>query len=499
MVKEGNKLPELLIFKDGVTVFHRSYDENQLKDFDLTAGFLQAMLQFSHYEVKDDIETLRLSNSAFYFHSKKEFNFVLREDRNVNVSHEYAPRMLQQLANKFFEQFPNALKWDGNLSTFENFSGVCDQVLQTSPVRKGTPVIFRCSLESLFFAPIFDIAQIPPAMEETVYELQMQLRKFAQSVGMNFFWDRLHEPLLFHLPETHSIAFIFAIHAETILGGTNYLFASVIDENDFDSFYQLSSLMRRKFKRLILRLGDFLAEYEKDPLSSSVRERRPHINEMLHDWADLNQYASSVRASFFEEFLKARITSDTLSEDSIRQHFEELLKRVGNDFDKIVFALLTLQQILFVGQDKKMVERAISALLAFYPHPSVTLWAETASDSLLVGIPPSQVSSYKTAPVVVDLDRGTVVGGYHNEYVAETIQETLVVARDVSVSDARLFFYGKISSFFVLLRLLLDFVPLEKEERLLAIQAYQQGMKPALVQLIVRMARKLDLPLEIVR
>ncbi len=492
-------MPELLIFKDGLAVFHRSYSENQLKDYDMTAGFLQAMLQFSNLEVQDNIEALRLSNSAFYFHSKKQFNFVLREDRNLNDANEYAPRMLQQLANKFFEQYPQALMWDGNLNAFVDFSGVCDQVLQTSPVRKGTPIIFRCAVESLFFAPIFDIVQITPAMEETVYELQMQLRKFAQNVGMQFFWTRLQEPLLFHLPATHSIAFICAIHAETMLGGTNYLLSTVFDENDFDSFYQLSSLVRRKFNHNLLRLTDFLTSYEQDPLSSSLKEKKPYIQELLRDWADLNQYVSSVRVSFFEEFLKASATSESLSEESIRQQFEELTKRVGNDFDKIIVGLLTLQQILFVGSDRKQVERALSALLAFYPHPSVTLWADQPSESLLVGVPPAQVINYKNSPIIVDLDTGIVTGGNRNEYIANTVKDTLVVARDASVSEARLFFQGKISSFFVLIRLLLDYVTLGKAERISAIQDYQRGIHPALLQLIVRMARKLELALEIVR
>lgn len=492
-------MPELLIFKDGLTVFHRSYSENQLKDYDMTAGFLQAMLQFSHLEVQDNIEALRLSNSAFFFHSKKQFNFVLREDRNLNDASEYAPRMLQQLANRFFDQYPNALTWDGNLNAFVDFSGACDEVLKTSPVRKGTPIIFRCAVESMFFAPIFDIVQIKPEMEETVYELQIQLRKFAQNVGMQFFWTRLQEPLLFHLPSTHSIAFICGIHAETILGGTNYLLSTVFDENDFDSFYQLSSLIRRKFKILMLRFGAFLAAYEQDPLSSSLKEKKPHIQELLCDWADLNQYVSSVRASFFEEFLKASATSESLSSDSLQQQFEELTKLVGNEFDKIVVGLLTLQQILFVGSDRKQVERALSALLAFYPHPSVALWAEKPSEALLVGIPPTEVSNYKNGPVIVDLDKGTVTGGTRNEYISNTVRDTLVVANNASVAEARLFFQGKISSFFVLIRLLLDYVTLDKAGRLSAIQDYQRGIHPALLQLIVRMARKLELALEIVR
>lgn len=359
--------------------------------------------------------------------------------------------------------------------------------------------MFRCALESLFFAPIFDIIQIKPEMEEKVYELQMQLRKFAQNVGMQFFWSRLQEPLLFHLPETHSIAYIFGIHAETILGGTNYLIATVFDENDFDSFYQLSSLVRRRFKYIMLRLGDFLSLYEQDPLSPVIKERKPYIQEILMDWADLNQYICGIRASFFEQFLKANVTSEALSEESIRQQFEELIKRVNNNFDKIVVSLLTLQQILFVGQDRKQVERALSALLAFYPHPSVTLWAENPSDSLLVGVPPSQVLNYKNNPLIVDLENGLVTGGSRNEYISNTIQDTLSIARNASISEARLFFQGKISSFFVMIRMLLDYIPLEKTARLEAIREYQRGLHPALLQLIVKMARKLELALEIVR
>ncbi|HMF33205.1 MAG TPA: hypothetical protein VKK79_17400, partial [Candidatus Lokiarchaeia archaeon] len=61
-------MTDLLILHNGLLAFYRSYGERFLEDFDVTAGFFQAILEFSKLEVGESLETISMSDSLFHFY-----------------------------------------------------------------------------------------------------------------------------------------------------------------------------------------------------------------------------------------------------------------------------------------------------------------------------------------------------------------------------------------------------------------------------------------------
>ncbi len=97
----------------------------------MTAGFFQAILQFSKMQVGENLEAINMSDSLFYFSTKESFTFIIREEKSSPRTGKEINLMLSQLSQQFLEKFPSAAKWDGDLSYFESFSGICDDILNT--------------------------------------------------------------------------------------------------------------------------------------------------------------------------------------------------------------------------------------------------------------------------------------------------------------------------------------------------------------------------------
>ncbi|OLS13840.1 MAG: hypothetical protein RBG13Loki_2517 [Promethearchaeota archaeon CR_4] len=115
------------------------------------------------------------------------------------------------------------------------------------------------------------------------------------------------------------------------------------------------------------------------------------MQEIINDWADLNQYIGRMQVTILGDFLKSGITSDNMTEQEVYNHINILLTRVTNDIDKIIFALLGMRRIFFIGEDRKLGEHVLSALFAYYPHPSVGPWIEDSSNCLVVGTHPNLI------------------------------------------------------------------------------------------------------------
>jgi len=101
-----------------------------VEKLDLTAGFLQAIADFSKVEVGQDLETISMSNSRYYFAQKQGYFFVLIDEQNSSRTKEQAGVLLDSLYRRFFKECPSAArKWNGDRSTFKSFGPACDEVM----------------------------------------------------------------------------------------------------------------------------------------------------------------------------------------------------------------------------------------------------------------------------------------------------------------------------------------------------------------------------------
>jgi hypothetical protein len=266
----------------------------------------------------------------------------------------------------------------------------------------------------------------------------------------------------------------------------------ITEEYDWFALYQLLSLFFKRAQYIIPSVAHYLHTLENHPISPEVKQDKDKIQETVNNWADLNQYISEMHALLSEEFFKAGIASENLSEEQSRTNFFDLLDRVGKDLDKALGAALGLRQVLFVGKNREIVEQALSAFLTFYPHPSVNLWTENMSDAHFIGTLPDLVKNYDESAVIVDLDKNKVIGGEKIEFCANLLYETIAFGKEMSVSESHIFFQGKISAIFTLLKALLEVLTLEKKDQQQRFQELFKKYPQDSLQLMAQMSRNLN-------
>ena len=276
----------------------------------------------------------------------------------------------------------------------------------------------------------------------------------------------------------------------------SHLLCYIVAEAEWFTFYRLIPLFQKRALGLLSSLTDFLQKLEKKPASIEVKQRKASMVNILTDWADLNQYISGMKADIFEELLKSSNRNETIqsiqSEQTVRKHFSRFLKAASNDVDKVIFAIFGQQQILFVGENRRLVEDVLIAFLAYYPHPSVKLWAEEPSDCLLVGSPPGQVQNYPKGTVILDLDNRRVIGGEKNEFCANLIKKTEMFARTATVPETRIFVQTQVGAIFTLLKALLQAISLEgREERRRQFVTILKSSPETTVRLVGQMSKNL--------
>ncbi len=491
-VGECDLSSDIVILKDGLPVFHRSYGNKVIENFELAAGFFQAILEFSRIQVGQSLEAISMSEFLFYFRIVKGFTFIVREERDAAKTKEQVGLLLNQLSERFFNDYPNADQWGGNLEFFEGFTTACDEILKSRPTRKGFPILFRIAFKPFFLTPVLQPAPSSEENEDLVNEILSYLYNLVEQDDLKKFLTLFKQPLLLYLSKSHRIVYVYPYYQNPRVKEFTHLLCFIADEGDWYTFYQLLTLIRKRFQRISPPLADFLLKMERDPASPEVKQGKSKILDLLSDAADLNQYITTMQASIIEEFSKSGITRDNLTEDQVRTHFSNLLTRVGADIDKIIFALLGLHQILFVGEDRQLVEQTLSAVLAFYPHPSVVLWAEAPSDFLLVGTRPAMVLNYESSPVIVDLGNNRVSGGEKNEFCSTLIQETVKFAESASIIESRAYFQRKIATLFTLLKSLFETLSLSEKAQPQQCQTILKNQSLATVQVLAHISESLN-------
>ena len=118
-----------MIIKDGVCAFHRAYGEMTFTDIHLVGGFFHALLTFSSQLGEGVLDSIKYSNMYIYFKSLEGFTFILAVQQDLSIDQKTVEFFLNALAEKFHEQYPSALNWNGNQASFQDFAKICDEIL----------------------------------------------------------------------------------------------------------------------------------------------------------------------------------------------------------------------------------------------------------------------------------------------------------------------------------------------------------------------------------
>ncbi|MFX0090646.1 MAG: hypothetical protein ACFFBD_02695 [Candidatus Hodarchaeota archaeon] len=483
-------IAEILILKDGICVFHRAYGEMIIENVNLTGGFFEAILLFSSQLNEGMLKSITMGESIFHFAVKRGFTFVIREKRDLIDSDEPIDDILDQFARQFHKQFPDAAQWDSVASHFANFNVTADQIIKKRPSRQGFPILLDVLLKPFFTAPVTQLVPVSQENQNSLLELQYQLRKYAEEIELKKLELLLEKPFVLYLPKSQKIVYLFPLHLES--QEPIYLLCFLTNHRFWFAFYQLMPLIHQKTNLIIPTIMKHINILEK-LTPEKIEDQKDQIEEIVSNWADLNQYVGGLQISLLEELFKAGVTSEALSEEQARIQFDNLATKLGDDIDKVVFALLSQRQIIFVGENKEEVEQTISALLAFYPHPSVTLWSKYPEDHLLVGTHPYVLPHYdRESALVVDLETNQVHEGEKNTFCAELMEETKQIAQQSSIYDAKLSFLTKVSSLFELIKSLLIIFASKDEEQQRDIQDILEKFPKPVSHLIARMSENLN-------
>ncbi len=483
----------IMIIKEGVCAFHRSYVERSFGDIHLVGGFFHALITFSKELGEGCLDSIKYSDLVIYFKSVKGFTFVLGVVEDITIIQEQIEFMLNMLVSKFHDLFPNANAWDGNTAAFDDFAKICDEVLQEKPKRKGFPLLLKVNFKPFLLGPALKILFIKSEKQEYFYELSQTLEHHSELLGHKKLKKVLEKPRLLYLPESNYLIYIHPFGQNKKDDITHFL-CQIIKEDDWFLFYQLSSLILSKTEEIIPRVITHIQRYNKNPHSIEVKEGSPVIQDLVENWADLNQYLGSVQASLFEKYYQLGISDDIITEEQMRLQLINLISHTGNEFDKVIHAILTQDPVVFVGS-KDLVEQTISALLNFYPHPSVTFWIESPTEYLISGTHPDNLQKFQETHLIVDLMNQKVIGGEKNEFCLDLVQKTVELAEVVSMNEAKVFFQGKIANLFAVLQNLMNLVSIEEENQPKELERLLKTHSPAALDLLAKMGSNLNIML----
>ncbi|HKZ41213.1 MAG TPA: hypothetical protein VJ044_09650, partial [Candidatus Hodarchaeales archaeon] len=346
---------------------------------------------------------------------------------------------------------------DGVRHIFETFDLPCDQILKRQPSRQGAPLLFRIVMRPFIMIPVVQIVPITSENQEFCNEITHYFSQMVSQSGLKEFQKLAAEPFLFYLTVTNQLVYVTPFYISVSKQEHNYFLCFVSKKESFFSIYQLLSMIRTRVTYTLLLLQSYLQDFLTNPFDQSIKVQQPKVQELVRNWTNLNQYLGSLSTNLLEEFIRSGIVTRTLTEEEVRVQLLILVSKFQQDFDKIIFAILCQQKLFFVGANKGNVQKALNALLTFYPHPSVVLWTEAPTDHLISGTDPDRLRQWHLSKsVIVDLDNNVVIGGEKNEYISALIVETHRLIRDHSVAEGRRFFLGKIASLFSILESLLE-------------------------------------------
>jgi hypothetical protein len=478
-------ISEVIILRNGLHVFHRSYRDLDIQSLDVTSGLFEAIFQFSSVYAEDMLESINMVESVYHFKANGGFIFILREVRGSALSREQVQNFLDQIVYRFHQEYPEAISWDGTIDYFESFTLACDEILQTSPTRMGTSFLLKISTKPFLISPVTQVIPITDENQDVFLALQFYLNKYIDNLSKKNLKKILSQPILIYLHNNQKFVYIYPFFLDDKNKDFVHFLVFMCDEKYWFTFYQLSSLIKSRAKYILPILSEYLNKLEIDPTSDVVKLQKTRMHEQVVNWADLNQYVGTLQSYLFEEFFKSRTTGVVLNENDARMRLIILLNKFDKDIDKLIFALLGQNQVLIIGYEQNEIQHTVNALVTFYPHQSVMTWAEEPTETLLVGTHPSLVKEFdKKNILIVDLDKGEIIGGEKNEFCSELMKETKTLLQDISIQESRRFFQGKVSSVFSILKTILRAYVEEEDDALKNIIKY---CPKAVAKLIERM------------
>ncbi|NHK30229.1 MAG: hypothetical protein FK730_02680 [Asgard group archaeon] len=106
--------------------------------------------------------------------------------------------------------------------------------------------------------------------------------------------------------------------------------------------------------------------------------------------------------------------------------FRFLYKKIGKEVAKILFGLITSQQVVVIGEQNE-VEAVIESLFYFAEHryPTINKWTnDILSTTDIIG---TKISNSKFYPnsLIVDLEKNVVINGFSNKFCLELVEKII--------------------------------------------------------------------------
>jgi hypothetical protein len=461
-----------------------------IENINITGGLFQAIYSFSQVYAEDELRSINMKQFVYHFKAFKGFILILKQFYDPNAGIEEIQKVLDQLGSKFLTQFPSAEQWDGVRHEFEDFTFACDEILKRSPLRRGVPFVFKVLLKPFLMLPISQVVSITSENQNLYDELIYHFHQYVELLGYKNLIKLVEYPFMLNLKMPQNLVYVYPFMNTAKKDNFVYFLCFITENRNWFAFYQLNSLINQKVGYILPILQDYLEKIEMNPTLDQIQVQKPKIHELVSNWANLNQYVGTLQANLFEEFIKYGTIEKTLSEAEVRAELLVILTKFPKNVDKLIFALLTQQKILFIGLEKERIKTTINALLTFYPQPSVELWAEKPSDGLIIGTDPKYLREYEKKNIlIVDMENDKILGGENNEYCGNLVKETTKLIRDLSVTEARRFFLGKVSSIFNIITSLLEVSIQEDHEK--QFHVILKVCPKAVIHLITKMTKDL--------
>ena len=375
---------EVIILRNGLHAFHRIYNDISIENINITGGLFQAIYSFSQVYTEDELRSINMKQFVYHFKAFNGFIFILKQLTDPDFPTETIQYLLDQLGESFFKNYPDADEWDGvSKQKFEDFTFVCDEILERSPLRRGVPFLFKVLLKPFLMVPITQVISITNENQNLYNQIIYHFNRYSELLGYKNLLKLVENPFMLYLKTPQNLVYAYPFLNTSKKDNFVYLLCFVTENRNWFAFYQVNSLINKKAGYILPALENYLQKFEKNPTNDALQLQTPKIQELVNNWANLNQYVGALQANLFEEFIKYATIKKTLTEEEVRSQLLILFTKFPKDIDKLIFALLTQQKILFVSLEKDKIKSTINALLTFYPQPAVNIWAEKPNEAVV--------------------------------------------------------------------------------------------------------------------
>ena len=131
----------MIINKAGIALFYYNFLERTRKEnnYQLIAGLLDQIAQFTKFGLKDDLGIIVMSNHfySYYAHKKSNLLSIFKCDKkkhdNPKVLKKSLDLLAKQLLDSFFVKFKDYIEdFDGNISRFNSFSKTIENIFSSN-------------------------------------------------------------------------------------------------------------------------------------------------------------------------------------------------------------------------------------------------------------------------------------------------------------------------------------------------------------------------------